>query len=175
MVPKKMGITEIRVFRPPCNFSSELVSAKVFVDKDLSELLPYVKGAVKEAKYFPKGPFIKFTFKGHPVTIEGNCIAVGAFPDDNEARNEANELMEFLQGIEARKETITPDTTPHKVPSVIEIYKLLPRKSGCGECGYQSCMAFATALVKEETLQERCTLLAENTVNSAKLREMLGC
>lgn len=170
-----MEIKEIKVFRPPCNFSTELVNAKVVVDEDLSELLPYVKGAMKEAKYFPKGPFIKFLFKGHPVTIERNCIAVSGFPDDSKARERTTELVRFLQDIEARKKTITPDTTPYKAPTVMEIYKLLLRKSGCDKCGYPSCMAFATALVKEESSPERCALLVENSADLLQLKAALGC
>lgn len=169
-----MEIKEIKVFRPPCNFSTELVSAKVLVDKDLSELLPYVKGAVEGAKYFPKGPFLKFLFKGHPVTIEGNCIAIGGFTDDTKARERATELVELLNDIEGKKDSISPDITPYKAPTVMEIYKLLPRKGGCNECGYPSCMAFATALVKEETSPDRCIPLTENTSTLFSLKGILG-
>lgn len=170
-----MEIEEIKVFRPPCNFSTELVSARVIVDKELSELLPYVKGAVAGAKYFPKGPFLKFLFKGHPVTMEGNCIAIGGFTDDTKARERATELVELLNDIEARKDSIAPDVTPYKAPTVMEIYKLLPRKSSCDKCGYPSCMAFATALVKEETSLDRCLLIAKGGDTFLRLKDILGC
>lgn len=170
-----MEIKEIKVFRPPCNFSPELVSAKVLVDTDLSELLPYVKGAVEGAKYFPKGPFLKFLFKGHPVTIEGNCIAIGGFTDDTKARERATELVELLNDIEAKKDSILPDVTPYKAPTVMEIYKLLPRKSKCDKCGYPNCMAFATALVKEETSPDMCLPLTKAGDTLLRLKEMLGC
>ena len=42
----------------------------------------------------------------------------------------------------------------------IEIYKYLP-KLDCKKCGYQSCLSFATMLVKDEVNINRCVHLKE--------------
>ena len=171
-----MALKEIKVFRPPCDASSEMVNVKAFLDHDLSVLLPYVKGALDNVKYFPKGPFIKFVFQGHPVTVDHDCIAIAGFPDDESARQCAREVLDLLKDIEIRKDSITPDTTPFNPPTVMDVFKLLPRKAGCGKCGYPACMAFAAALTKEETEPEMCPELAVEPGKKplASLKTMLG-
>jgi len=172
-----MKVKEIRAFRPPCNASSEMVNVKAFLDRDVSDLMPYVKGELDHVKYFPKGPYIKFIFKGHPVTIDHDCIAIAGFTDDQPARECAEGVVALLKDIEARKDRITPDMTPFNPPSVMEVFKLLPKKSGCGKCGYPACMAFAAALTKEETEPEMCPTLAETKEGGNRLehlKEMLG-
>jgi len=172
-----MELKEIRAFRPPCNASSEMVNVKAFVDHDLSALLPYLNGALDNAKYFPKGPFIRFVFKGHPVTVDHDCIAIAGFMDDESARQCAQEVIALLQDIESRKDSITPDTTPFNPPTVMDVFKLLPKKAGCAKCGYPTCMAFAVALTKEETGPERCPELTTGSYAEKldRLKTMLGC
>lgn len=172
-----MKVKEIRAFRPPCDVSSEVVNVKTFLDRDLSGLMPYIKGALENVKYFPHGPFIKFVFQGHPVTIDHDCIAIAGFPDDQSARACAESVVALLQDIETRKDSITPDTTPFHPPSAMELFKLLPKKSGCGKCGYPTCMAFAVALTKEETAPEMCpeiTAGQDHNPTLGRLKEMLG-
>jgi ArsR family metal-binding transcriptional regulator len=172
-----MEVKEIMAFRPPCDASSEMVNVKAFLDRDVSDLMPYLKGELESVKFFPKGPYVKFVFQGHPVTIDHDCIAVAGFEDDQSARECAREVVALLKDIEARKDSITPDTTPFNPPSAMDVFKLLPRKSGCGKCGYPACMAFAVALIKQETEPEMCPALAETTEGGNRLKhlkEMLG-
>jgi len=172
-----MEVKEIRAFRPPCDASSEMVNVKAFLDRDVSDLMPYVKGELDSVKYFPKGPYIKFVFQGHPVTIDHDCIAIAGFADDESARQCAREVVDFLRDIESRMATITPDTTAFNPPSAMDVFKLLPKKAGCAKCGYPACMAFAVALTKEETGPEMCPTLAETTEGGNRLKhlkEMLG-
>jgi len=44
--------------------------------------------------------------------------------------------------------------------SVIDIYKLLPRRD-CRDCGYMTCLAFATAVIKEGIPMDGCSHLTE--------------
>lgn len=172
-----MEIKEINPFRPPCDASSEMVNVKAFLDSDVSGLLPFVKGELDNVKYFPKGPYIKFVFRGRPVTIDHDCIAIAGFGDDESARECVKKVVALLKDIEQRKDSITPDTTPFNPPTVIDVMKLLPKKSGCGKCGYPTCMAFAVALTKEETMPEMCPELSdgpEGGGTAEQLAKLLG-
>ena len=51
----------------------------------------------------------------------------------------------------------------------IEIYKYLP-KLDCKKCGYQSCLSFATMLVKDEVNINRCVHLKGNEYNLKKVK-----
>jgi len=172
-----MEAKEINPFRPPCDASSEMVNVKAFLDRDVSDLMPYVKGALDNVKYFPKGPYVKFVFKSHPVTVDHDCIAIAGFTDDESARECARDVVALLKDIEARKDSIKPDITPFNPPTIMDVMKLLPKNSGCGKCGYPACMAFAVALTKEETEPEMCPELAESTGGDKtleRLKDLLG-
>ena len=51
----------------------------------------------------------------------------------------------------------------------IEIYKYLP-KLDCKKCGYQSCLSFATMLVKDEVNINRCVHIKGNEYNLKKVK-----
>jgi hypothetical protein len=44
--------------------------------------------------------------------------------------------------------------------SVLDVYKLLPRQN-CGDCGYKSCLAFATAAIKDGASLDGCLHLSD--------------
>jgi ArsR family metal-binding transcriptional regulator len=167
-----MKATALIPFRPDCNASSEVVNVKAMLDSDVSDLLPYVKGEIAAVKYFTHGTYIRFVFKTHPVTVFRDYIAIGGFPDGDSACECAREVIALLQGIESRRDRITPDATPHNPPTVIDVYKLLPRKTGCGRCGHPTCLAFATALTREEAGIDACPRMDPEPL--ASLRNVLG-
>ncbi len=172
-----MHAREIEVFRPPCHFSSEIVSARACLDQDLSDLLPYLNATQEGAQYFPKGPFIRFKWEGHPVSVEPDKVHVGGFLDNAKARDAAGKVLELLSEVESSKHEIEPDHTPYNPPSIMEVFKLLPKKAGCKECGYETCMAFANALINGEAAPEDCPVLCgsrEGQETLDKLREVLG-
>jgi len=84
-------------------------------------------------------------------------------------------LTRCLKDIEAGKDSIAPDMTPFNPPSAMEVFKLLPRKAGCARCGYPDCMAFAVALVKEETLPEACPVLVEAPASNGAMDQLKSC
>ncbi|TFF97703.1 MAG: acetyl-CoA decarbonylase/synthase complex subunit gamma [Promethearchaeota archaeon] len=60
-------------------------------------------------------------------------------------------------------------------PSPLDVYGQLD-KSNCGDCGYETCMAFATDLLERKIRLEDCTHLMQDPKqkkNLKKLREML--
>jgi acetyl-CoA decarbonylase/synthase complex subunit gamma len=59
-------------------------------------------------------------------------------------------------------------------PSPLDVYGLLD-KSNCGDCGYETCMAFATDLLERKIRLEDCTHLQQpkQKKNYKKLKEML--
>ncbi|HUU03678.1 MAG TPA: (Fe-S)-binding protein [Myxococcota bacterium] len=170
-----MKTKEMQIIRPPCDLSCEVVNIKLTLDQDLSELLPYINREVEKARFFPKGPFTKFVHQGHNVTIDHDNLAMTGFEDDTAAREFAAQMIDMLRDIEARKDSITPQIKPFEPPSMLAILRLLPGKNGCAECGYPACMAFATALCREETTPDACkplALLPDGAARLERLREM---
>ncbi len=47
--------------------------------------------------------------------------------------------------------------------SVVDVYKILPR-TNCGDCGYATCLAFASMVVSEKVPLSRCPHLSAETI-----------
>lgn len=172
-----MKVISAEVFHPACEPGSPVVGLNAIVDQDLTPLLPYIKGEIHKARYDPKGGYVRLKIDGHPITVDHEKVMVGDFGDDQEARAFLDRIVDQIADIEARKDSITPDSTPYVAPNMVSVLKLLPRKPGCKECGYPACMAFATALTREEAELEACTPLSELPDGQERLdqlREMLG-
>lgn len=57
-------------------------------------------------------------------------------------------------------------------PSPLDIYSLLD-KSNCGDCGYDTCMAFATDLLEKKVRVEDCTHLMEDPKQKKKRQKLI--
>jgi ArsR family metal-binding transcriptional regulator len=172
-----MKVREITVGRPECNSSFEFVKAIVHMEDDLSWLLPYLNATQEGAHYYPKNPYIDFSWGWHKVVVEKDQVRIVPFEDEKAAREGAVKLVELLKEVESRRDEIVPDHTPYSPPRVMDILKLLPKKGGCAECGYQTCIAFATALVGGEALPDACAELRsrpELCEDFTKLKELIG-
>lgn len=98
---------------------------------------------------------IKFSFD-EKIWVLYPDNGVGApFETREQAGDSIDRLIEFLNDLHARKDSINPDHDKYKPLPVLEIFKLLPR-TNCGECGFPTCMAFAAALSKGEVSYIQC-------------------
>lgn len=173
-----MKINRIEVFRPVCNPFFTIVNVVAHLNKDISALLPYLNATQAKAQYFPKSPYLKFDWQGHRVVVQGSEIRVYNFPDDKDAYKGIEEVVRLIQDIEAKQDEIRPDYTPYDPPKALELFKLMPKKSGCGKCGFTTCMAFAMALSSDETELELCEELVKDKnlkKNHDALKEILKC
>ena len=150
----------VELFEPPCLPGSPRWAATVQIDADLSDLLPYVNGTLKKRFYDPNSHTIVFKMDGHGVAVRPREIRLGNLVDKEEGEKVAREVIDFINGIAEKKDTITPDFTRKEPPKAIEIFKLLPR-SNCKKCGRPTCMAFATALAKGDADIDDCPELHE--------------
>lgn len=151
---------KIELFEPPCLPGSPRWSSRVEIDADLTELLPYLNGALKKRFYDPNSKTIVFKMDGHSIAVRPREIRIGNLLDRDEGGKVAKEVIDFINGIEAKRDEITPDYTRREPPKAIEIFKLLP-KTNCRRCGQPTCMAFAASLTKGETDISECPLLFE--------------
>ena len=150
----------VELFEPPCLPGSPRWGAKVRVDADLADLLPYLNGALKKRFFDPNSQTIVFKLNGHGVAVRPREIRIGNLIDKDEGEKVAKEVIDFINDIHEKREEITPDNTRREPPKAIEIFKLLP-KTNCRKCGQLTCMAFATALAKGDVDLDDCPELFE--------------
>ena len=125
------------------------------IDRDVSDILPYVNSVVKEAIYNKNMPSLTLTKGGRLITIHPTTIAAGKIIDEEDACLIIEELKGIMNDCYARRGEIEPDYEMRRKLSPLDIYKLLP-ETNCGACGEPSCMAFAVKLAGGDAPLSQC-------------------
>jgi DNA-binding CsgD family transcriptional regulator/ArsR family metal-binding transcriptional regulator len=145
---------------PIIRLGGSIWNAHFRLDTDVSELFPYINAAVQGAIYYEKPHYIAFSLGGFHCSLYGDKVAAGAFEDRDRALEFISDLIDFVNDLFSRRDSLTPDHKKYKHQSVLEIFKLLPR-TNCQECGLPTCMAFAVALSRREVVPGQCPALAK--------------
>lgn len=133
----------------PCLADSTKIRVIVKIDKDLSELFPYVKVYLKKGLYVPKHPSFSIKKDGKTFNIYRDNITLIKLVDEKEALRDLEYISNIFEEVLKNKDSITPDYSQSKPPSPLEILKYLP-KTNCKICGEESCFAFAVKVANEE-------------------------
>ena len=124
-------------------------------EKDISFLFPYINAVAKEAELYDKPNLIRFVYdKVHCVLYPKQCLAT-PLNDREHGKEFRDRIIEFLNGILEKKNEIIPKYKIFQKVPVTHIIKLLPT-TNCGECGFSTCMAFASMLSKQQAQPAKC-------------------
>lgn len=129
--------------------------ARFKLDNDIRRLFPYINSVLPGSRYHEKPEYIQFTMEGIICTLFPNEVLAAPFLDREQAVKFAEEIIGFINSVDARKDNIKPNYKKLKSGSVLDIFKILPG-TNCGDCGYPTCMAFAAALMTNRTTSEKC-------------------
>ena len=140
---------------PACAPGELEYGAKFKLDRDITELFPYLNAVSEDPKYRISPHNIVFLLDGIKCAIYPDHLVVARFDGEASARKFINRLIDYLNDIYARKDSIVPNHKEYKSVPALSIFKFLPR-TNCKECGYASCMAFAAALSKSEASLDKC-------------------
>jgi ArsR family metal-binding transcriptional regulator len=162
---------EIDLYCPPCDPGSEAWVATVKAGADLSELMPYVNAVVERGEYLPGVPTLVWREGAHKFFLKSHEMGINNLHDRAHAERKVENLIRLLNDTWENREGITPDFTTLSKPTVLEVFKLLPR-TNCGECGVPSCMAYAAKLIDGENSLDDCPPLKLDT--EAQNREQLA-
>lgn len=133
------------------------------LDTDVTKLFPYINAVVEDAVYYDRPHYIQFTLDGFLCALYSDSATIGPFNNMEKVLGFVKRLIDFLNDIHSRRDSIKPDFKRYKYIPILEIYKLLPR-SNCRECGFPSCMAFSAALSRGKTDPYCCPEL-NNPIN----------
>lgn len=139
----------------------------VKVDLDLTSLYPFLR-AVAKTLYFEPNEKIIFKYhhngKDYKVTISKDEVSFALVSDKEEAYEVWKGLKDYLEEVWQKRSEIKPSFKPVQRLNPLEIYKLLP-KTNCKECGFLSCLAFASALTTADAEPKQCPYLDEEIKN----------
>jgi DNA-binding CsgD family transcriptional regulator/ArsR family metal-binding transcriptional regulator len=125
------------------------------LDGDISQLFPYINAVAKSASLLEKPPFIRFVLDRFSCGLYPDHGVAASFMTSQEALGFLDLLIDFLNDIGARRDSLKPNYKKWNPVPVLQIFRLLPQ-TNCRSCGYPSCLAFAAALSAQKTGPERC-------------------
>lgn len=126
-----------------------------FFDTDLSFLFPYINAVIPRAELHETPALMRFELDGvFCVLYPFRCLAT-PFEDRDEAAAFRDRLLEKLNTILEKKETIVPKHKVFRKIAVPDILKLLPL-TNCKACGYPTCLAFASMVSKQRAVPGQC-------------------
>ncbi len=131
------------------------MGAQFQLDSEVTLLFPYINATCQDARSHDKPEYIQFVMDEIQCTLYPTEVIAAAFKNEKQAHKFAKRLIDFLNDLYEKKDSLTPNYKKVRPISVIDTYKLLPQ-TNCGECGYPTCLAFACAISKGQTTPDKC-------------------
>ena len=161
-------------FIQPCTTDSLRIRIKADFSRDISELFPYLNTYLKTAIYNKRANTLVFNREHKIITMYPDNVAISKLINETDAFETLDLLKDIINTVYDKKEEISPSDDMRKLPSPFEIYSYLP-KLNCKKCGQETCLAFATKLVKGQLSIKKCLNLYEkgNENNVSKIESMM--
>jgi len=151
---------EIQLVEPGCMPGSARWGVLVNLPCDISAVFPYLNTVMDNAWYDHQNQILILREPSQAYALRPNEIRVAQVRDPLHARQVISVLVDKVNQIWQEQGNITPRFAERKLPSVIDIFKLLPG-TNCKQCSYLTCMAYAAALRTKETRLEYCPALSQ--------------
>lgn len=146
----------LSITTPECHPGTPIWCADFQLDADISPLFPYINAVVKGAVFHEKPNCIIFQLEKVKFSLYPDKASAAPFIDREQAVESIQHLIHFLNELENRRATVTPNHKKFQPPvPILEIFKLLPR-TNCKKCAFSTCMAFAAALSKRDLELNQC-------------------
>ncbi len=133
---------------------------RITLPTDISAAFPYLNSVLDDAIYDHENNILIGTNNRRRYAFRPQEIHVGMVTDSSEAPAIVSEVVALVNRTWEERERITPSFNERKLPTVYEIYRLLPG-TNCKECGYPTCLACAADIRNGLISLERCPLLSK--------------
>lgn len=139
----------------PGSRGTDSVMAIFCFDTDASFLFPYINAVARFARLMDTPPSIRFPYKDVQCVIYPDYGVATPLKDRSHAENFRDEIMDYLNSISRRMKEIAPKHKVFRKVAVTDIIRILP-KINCRECGYKSCLAFASMVSMQKEVPSSC-------------------
>ena len=155
-----VDIYDLEVFTPPCEPGAERFAATARLRVDISEVLPYLNATLRGAIYHEQANALTWKKGGHNIAFHAYEISTSNVEDREGAEKEIRGLVDLVNRTWERRAEVTPDYAPHKRPTSMELYQLLPH-TNCTKCGEATCWNFALKLATSQKRMSNCIPLSD--------------
>jgi ArsR family metal-binding transcriptional regulator len=150
---------DFKLVSPACHPGADVWSIKIKLDSDISEVLPLLNAELDGANYDHKALCLVWKGQQKKYAFRPTEISVAPLEDREKALAMCQEAVDIVNRAWQRRNEIEPDYTRVELPSMMQIYKALP-KDNCGECGFPTCMAYAAAYRSGKAQAADCPFFA---------------
>lgn len=163
----------------PCMADEKKIRLIAYLDRDISEILPYINAVIKGASYNKNASTLTFAKERRLINLYNIKITIAKADDIIDAWNVLDEVKALINKTYRDKTNIKPNYEEKVKVTALQIYGWLP-KSNCRLCGEATCLAFAVKLLHGEQKLSRCAPLSgeqrfsENRKIMQELAEALG-
>lgn len=148
-------------FIQPCTTDSLRIRIKAIFSRDIEDIFPYLNSYLKNGIYNKNSNTFTFNKEHKIITIYNDNVAIAKLLNETDAFETLDYLKNIINEVESKKNEIEPSYEMIKLPSPLELYNYLP-KLNCKKCGQQTCLAFATKVLKGQEKIKKCLPLYED-------------
>lgn len=141
-----------------CAPGSGRYSLSIVIPNDISVVFPYLNAVLNETIYDHKNKILIGRDEYRRYAFRQKEIRITGINESRQMRQAAQEVVAKVNKIWQERNQITPSINERSLPTVIEIYNILPR-TNCHDCGYVTCLAFAADLRRGNVQLEQCSPL----------------
>ena len=152
---------DYKLTSPACDPGADRWSITITFPEDISDVLPLLNASLERADYTHKGKVLVWKGNGKKYAFRPSEISVAPLTDGDQAFAYCREAVDIVNAAWAGRDEIEPDYSRIELPTLMEIYKTLP-KNNCKECGYATCMAFAAAYRSGKAKNSDCPCFNES-------------
>ena len=158
-----------------CAPGSGFYTLKVTLTRDINAVLPYLNALFDNTRYDHDNRILICEMDNRGYAFRSLDIRVSGIVDVADVSQAAQEIVDRVNQVWRERDRITPSYNERKLPTVIDIYQLLP-KTNCKQCGYITCLAFAAEVRTDPGLLVQCPplLQSEYASNREKLEALFS-
>ena len=158
-----------------CAPGSGFYALKVTLTRDINAVLPYLNALFDNTRYDHDNRILICEMDNRGYAFRSLDIRVSGIVDVADVSQAAQEIVDRVNQVWRERDRITPSYNERKLPTVIDIYQLLP-KTNCKQCGYITCLAFAAEVRTDPGLLVQCPplLQSEYASNREKLEALFS-
>lgn len=161
-------LSEIRITSVlPCIAKPGTIRFIAELDRDISEVMPYLNAVLDGAIYNHNGHNITLKKDDRLIGIHGRQFSAGKVIDLKDAGDIITWFRDLVNDTYDKKDSIKPNYERRMRMTVLDILKLMPL-TNCKKCGEMTCTAFAVKIAAEDKNIYSCADLFSGKFNDKK-------
>jgi len=163
----------------PCMADEKKIRLIAYLNRDITEILPYLNAVIKGASYNKGASTLTFAKERRLINLYNMKITIAKADDIIDAWHILDEIKILINKTYENRANIKPNYEEKVKVTALQIYGWLP-KTNCRACGEATCLAFACRLLLGEQKLSKCAPLLteprflENKKIMQEMAEALG-